>query len=54
MPWVKPRCAASGSSPRKGAAPNVDVGQIGGDDQRRHGAGRQALQTHAAEKRADQ
>ena len=32
----------------------VNVGQVGGNDQPRHGPGREALETHAPKDRADE
>jgi hypothetical protein len=46
------RCDRLGAKQRCDEA--VDVGQVGRDDQRGHGARSQALEAHAAEKSADQ
>ena len=44
----------SGREAERAGDPAVDVRQIGGDDQRRHGARAQALEAHTPEHGADQ
>jgi hypothetical protein len=50
MPWVRFDRLVT----QRPGEEAVDVGQVGGEDERRHRIGRQALQSRAAEHRADE